>query len=102
MDEEKVDNNTCERLEVDVGGGTEPKKNVFVRGTWESTSFSLAVFDGLRAWTFDGINSHPCAFHCIILYKHYTSYSCSCGFWRELTARTYGELDAFNQNVMCI
>jgi hypothetical protein len=56
MAEVVVDRETCTKLVVEVKWeGAVGHKVLFVKGTWNPTTFSLALSDGLQAWTFEGM-----------------------------------------------
>jgi hypothetical protein len=53
---EVVDRETCTKLVVEVKWeGAVGHKVLFVKGTWNPTTFSLALSDGLQAWIFEGM-----------------------------------------------
>ncbi len=51
-----MDRETCAKLVVEVKWeGAVGHKVLFVKGTWNPTTFSLALSDGLQAWIFAGM-----------------------------------------------
>jgi hypothetical protein len=63
---EVLDKETCTKLVVEVKWeGAVGHKVLFVKGTWNPTTFSLALSDGLQAWIFEGM--YVCMYVCMFL-----------------------------------